>query len=69
VHVIGEVATEVVTQPDAADTARLAVVRAATTATELLVPTALTPVYLRDADVRIGWNERGGIRRGSDGAS
>jgi tRNA threonylcarbamoyladenosine biosynthesis protein TsaB len=69
VHVIGEIAAEVVTRPDAADTARLAVVRAATTASELLVPAALTPVYLRDADVRIGWNERGGIRRGADGAS
>ncbi len=69
VHVVGEVAADGVTRPDAADTARLATVRAATTATELLAPEALAPVYLRDADVRIGWNERGGIRRGADGAS
>jgi tRNA threonylcarbamoyladenosine biosynthesis protein TsaB len=69
VHVVGEIGAEVVTRPDAVDAARLAVVRATTAASELLVPAALTPVYLRDADVRIGWNERGGIRRGADGAA
>lgn len=69
VRLVGEVATDAVTRPDAADTARLAVMRAASTATELLAPAALTPVYLRDVDVRIGWNERGGIRRGAEGAS
>ena len=69
VHVVGELAAEVVTRPDAIATARLATLRSATTAGHLLAPTALTPVYLREADVRIGWNERGGVRRGADGAS
>lgn len=69
VHVIGEIASESIIRPDAADTARLALVRAATTASHLLAPTALAPVYLRDADVRIGWNERGGVRRGEEGGA
>jgi tRNA threonylcarbamoyladenosine biosynthesis protein TsaB len=48
-------------RPDAADVARLAVpaLRAGG-----LEPAALTPVYLRDPDVRIGWAERGGGRAG-----
>jgi len=69
VHVIGEIATAAVVRPDAVDTARLALARSATTARDVLTPAALTAVYLRDADVRIGWNERGGIRRGAEGAS
>ena len=68
VQVVGEIATDTVLRPDAADLARLALERledagpalAATT----FVPAALTPVYLRDADVRIGWDERGGVRAG-----
>ncbi len=51
-------------RPDAADTARLAAARlAAVSAAERAVtfaPAALRPVYLRDADVRIGWDVRGG---------
>lgn len=43
-------------RPDAADVARLAVgdLRAGGTP-----PEALSPLYLREADVRIGWTERG----------
>jgi tRNA threonylcarbamoyladenosine biosynthesis protein TsaB len=51
--------------PDAADTARLARDVLATTPHHELVPEALTPTYLRDADVRIGWAERGGVRGGA----
>jgi tRNA threonylcarbamoyladenosine biosynthesis protein TsaB len=51
--------------PDAADTARLALDVLATTPCDELVPAALTPAYLRDADVRIGWAERGGVRGGT----
>jgi hypothetical protein len=51
--------------PDAADTARLARDVLATTPHAELVPEALTPTYLRDADVRIGWAERGGVRGGA----
>jgi len=48
---------------------RLGAVGAARAAVEL-TPAALTAVYLRDADVRIGWNERGGVRGGvTDGAA
>jgi tRNA threonylcarbamoyladenosine biosynthesis protein TsaB len=61
VQVVGEVASDVLLRPDAADTARLALRRVAAGS-----PAAgpLEPVYLRDADVRIGWNERGGVRVG-----
>ncbi len=51
--------------PDAADSARLARDVLATTPHAELVPEALTPTYLRDADVRIGWAERGGVRGGA----
>lgn len=68
-HLIGEIAADEVLRPDAADTARIALARSATTASHLLTPSALTPVYLRDADVRIGWNERGGVRRGAEDRS
>jgi tRNA threonylcarbamoyladenosine biosynthesis protein TsaB len=51
--------------PDAADTARLARDVLATTPHAELVPEALMPTYLRDADVRIGWAERGGVRGGA----
>ena len=46
-------------RPDAADVVRLAVpvLRAGG-----VDPAALAPVYLREADVRIGWAERGGGR-------
>jgi tRNA threonylcarbamoyladenosine biosynthesis protein TsaB len=65
VQVVGEVGVDTVLRPDAADTARLARVVLARTPAEELVPAALVPTYLRDADVRIGWAERGGVRGGA----
>jgi len=59
-HVVGEVGTDVVTLPDAADLLQLAAQRFARG--ETVAPEALAPQYLRDADVRIGWAERGGGR-------
>jgi tRNA threonylcarbamoyladenosine biosynthesis protein TsaB len=64
VTVVGEVGAAEVLRPDAADTARLALRRLADVPHATLVPEALAPVYLRDADVRIGWAERGGVRGG-----
>jgi tRNA threonylcarbamoyladenosine biosynthesis protein TsaB len=64
VVVVGEVAAETPARPDAADTARLARTLLTTRPHATFVPAALTPVYLRDADVRIGWAERGGVRGG-----
>jgi tRNA threonylcarbamoyladenosine biosynthesis protein TsaB len=72
VAVVGEIAVDTVRHPDAADTARLARAVLARTPVEELVPAALVATYLRDADVRIGWAERGGVRGGApagDGAS
>jgi len=69
VRVIGEVAVTTPTWPDAAVLARLAHPRLV--AGEQVEPSLLEPVYLRDADVRIGWRERGGVRGGvpaTDGA-
>ena len=69
VLVVGEIGGDAIARPDAADTARLAVRALAHTPPERFVASALTPVYLRDADVRIGWDERGGVRGGvPDGA-
>jgi len=62
VRVIGEVATGTPTWPDAAVLARLA--HPLLLAGEHVEPSLLAPVYLRDADVRIGWRERGGVRGG-----
>ena len=64
VLVVGEIGGDAIARPDAADTARLAVRALAHTPPERFVASALTPVYLRDADVRIGWDERGGVRGG-----
>jgi len=68
VLVVGEIAGETVLRPDAATLATLAseqlVAARADGDPERFVPAALTAVYLRDADVRIGWNERGGVRAG-----
>jgi tRNA threonylcarbamoyladenosine biosynthesis protein TsaB len=67
VAVIGEVGASgaaALLRPDAADTARLALRTLAEVPHDTLVPEALVPVYLRDADVRIGWAERGGVRGG-----
>lgn len=64
VLVVGEIGGDAIARPDAADTARLAVRSLAHTPPERFVASALTPVYLRDADVRIGWDERGGVRGG-----
>jgi tRNA threonylcarbamoyl adenosine modification protein YeaZ len=62
VVLVGEVGAGEVTYPDARDLLRLARPR-------LLVggdtEAGLEPLYLRDADVRIGWAERGGGRGGS----
>lgn len=62
VRVIGEVATDTPTWPDAAVLVRLAQPRLL--AGERVEPSLLEPVYLRDVDVRIGWRERGGVRGG-----
>jgi tRNA threonylcarbamoyladenosine biosynthesis protein TsaB len=71
VHVVGELAGDGVVRPDAVDLARLALEQLEllhavdpTAVTTAFAPERLTPVYLRDADVRIGWNERGGVRAG-----
>jgi len=61
VQVVGEVGSDVPLLPDAADTARLAIGRAVPGRSD---SAALAPVYLREADVRVGWNERGGVRAG-----
>ena len=68
VRIVGEVGGDGVRRPDAADTARLALPVLQVTPHDELVAERLTPVYLRDADVRIGWNERGGVRVGDGGA-
>ncbi len=65
VQVLGEVGGTTVERPDAVATARLAQLaleRAAAGHTRITPP---SPVYLRDADVRIGWDERGGRRGGA----
>jgi tRNA threonylcarbamoyladenosine biosynthesis protein TsaB len=62
VLVVGEVAVDAVTRPDATDTARLALARLAAQPDEDHEPASLDVSYLRDADVRIGWAERGGGR-------
>jgi tRNA threonylcarbamoyl adenosine modification protein YeaZ len=76
VLVVGEVAGEVaggaegdlVLRPEASVLARLAAERlvavGAQRAAVEFVPARLEAVYLRDADVRIGWDERGGVRGG-----
>jgi tRNA threonylcarbamoyladenosine biosynthesis protein TsaB len=68
VLVVGEVASGTVLRPDAATLAELTVERLAAEedgrGPERFTPAALTAVYLRDADVRIGWDERGGVRGG-----
>jgi tRNA threonylcarbamoyladenosine biosynthesis protein TsaB len=69
VAVVGEIGAADVLRPDAADTARLALRTLAATSHDALVPEALVPVYLRDADVRIGWAERGGVRGGEGPAA
>lgn len=48
--------------PDAADLAELAVPRFVREETQR--PTELHPIYLRKADARIGWEERGRLRGG-----
>lgn len=69
VRVVGEVGAETVLRPDASDTARLAVQRLTDAPDDRYDAAALVPVYLRDADVRIGWDERGGIRGGAADAA
>ena len=68
VLVVGEIGVETVLRPDATTLAELAIEELARArpegGPERSVPAALTAVYLRDADVRIGWNERGGVRAG-----
>lgn len=63
--VVGEVGAVTVARPDAGATARIGARLVAAGARELLVAAALEPVYLRDADVRIGWDVRGGRRGGA----
>jgi tRNA threonylcarbamoyladenosine biosynthesis protein TsaB len=75
VRIVGEIATETVLRPDAVALVHLALaqLKAVTVSGEpagraqlaaTFAPAMLSPVYLRDADVRIGWNERGGVRAG-----
>jgi tRNA threonylcarbamoyladenosine biosynthesis protein TsaB len=62
VLLVGEVGATEVTHPDARDLLGLArprLLAGGDTAAELV------PLYLRDADVRIGWAERGGGRGGA----
>lgn len=69
VTLVGEVGADEVRRPDAVDTAQLALPLLASTPADRLNAAALEVVYLRDADVRIGWAERGGTRDGTpDGA-
>jgi tRNA threonylcarbamoyladenosine biosynthesis protein TsaB len=74
VQIVGEIGADALLRPDATDTARLA--QRLLTASGLGSahddapragwpgPGGLEPVYLREADVRVGWNERGGVRVG-----
>ena len=66
VLVVGEVAADMVLRPEAAVLARLGDERLTAAGAERVtaefIPARLEAVYLRDADVRIGWNERGGVR-------
>jgi tRNA threonylcarbamoyladenosine biosynthesis protein TsaB len=55
-HVVGEVGVSAPSWPSAVDLLTLAAPRFAHGDT--VAPDALRPVYLRDADVRIGWTER-----------
>jgi tRNA threonylcarbamoyladenosine biosynthesis protein TsaB len=68
VLVVGEIGAGTVLRPDAATLAELAAERIGDSGPEerlrRFTPAALSAVYLRDADVRIGWNERGGVRAG-----
>jgi len=68
VQVVGEVGGAVVLRPDATLLARLAQERLVAAGPARwasdFAPAALAAVYLRDADVRIGWNTRGGVRAG-----
>jgi len=65
VTVVGEVAAAEPSWPDAVDLADLA--RGRLARGEGVEPHLLAPVYLREADVRIGWAERGGGRGGDGG--
>ena len=69
VRVVGEIGCEAVLRPDAADTARLAVRALSDGAADRRSAAALAPVYLRQADVRVGWDERGGVRGGTEGGA
>ena len=68
VRIVGEIGADTVLRPDAVTLAELAAEELAVAHAEgdpgRFVPAALSAVYLRDADVRIGWNERGGVRAG-----
>jgi tRNA threonylcarbamoyladenosine biosynthesis protein TsaB len=60
--VVGEIGAEVVSTPDARLLLALARPRLAAGGG---APAELVPLYLREADVRIGWAERGGGRGGA----
>jgi tRNA threonylcarbamoyladenosine biosynthesis protein TsaB len=65
-RIVGEVGGERVVHPDARDLlvlARPLIAAGGGTAAQL------EPLYLRDADMRIGWAERGGVRGGVPGAA
>jgi len=70
---VGGAAGVTVTRPEARVLVRLAEERMVTLGAQRaaaeLTPAALEAVYLRDADVRVGWNERGGVRAGLDDAA
>lgn len=69
VVVAGEVGADTVLRPDAADTARLGARMLAEGMGDAALAATLVPVYLREADVRIGWDERGGVRGGVVGGT
>lgn len=62
-HVDAELAGPDTAWPDAADLAELALPRFIREETQR--PTELRPIYLRQADARLGWEERGRLRGGT----
>lgn len=64
VTVVGEVGADDVRRPDAADTAHIGALILDAGIDDEARAATLAPVYLREADVRIGWDERGGVRGG-----
>ena len=64
-RIVGEVATDEVAYPDAGELLRIARPLLADAGDGYGGAADLVPLYLREADVRIGWAERGGGRGGA----